>query len=478
MPLFSSTLWTVSHATIWIDVSAAINYRRSRVHGVTRFVLETAQQLAAHPEIHFFRSDPFSIRLVEVTRNEIDTKYTLLTKFPTEETRSLDTARIKSRVLRYLRFRPHMEHLVRIVVSTATEFFSGFRRLTFALRRVPSRFLARSMGRVPSASSSLENSWSRDDVICHLGFWTERSDLRTIELISRRRAQVGLKVVRFMHDIIPVSQPQFTGDPMKPTLALLKVLEHTDFLLTNSRYTAADIGTYHSRIGQTPLPSRVVRMASLVAIQPTRRPEGFDVETPFVLCVGTIEIRKNHHLLFDVWESFVADLPHDQVPILVLAGSLGWLNTETTSRLRWTPGFESAVRFIENPTDAELSWLYANCLFTVYPSLFEGWGYPITESLDAGKVCVTSNVSSMPEAAKGLGILLDPRDRCAWRETIERLVKNPDELRALEDAIRHRHVRLTPADVADDIWNSLSMLWVNTTGPENLRPNAPAGETQ
>jgi glycosyltransferase involved in cell wall biosynthesis len=468
----------VSSPLIWVDVSAALNHRRARVHGVTRFVLEAGQHLASRPDIRLFQYRSLGGRLVEVSYRELEAKYSLLNQSPQKAHRSFGGSNIKSRVVRYLRRRPRLEHLARALRSLGSGVIATSQRVALAISRTPHRVLSGLVGRNPAAATPLENSWSRDDVICHLGFWTEQSDIRTVEVVSKRRKQAGFKVVRFMHDIIPVSQPQFTGDPTKQTLVLGEILRETDFLLTNSHFTASDVRRFCSRAELPVLPTTVIRMASLAAIQPPLRPEGLDDETSFVLCVGTIEIRKNHHLLFDVWESFITDLPHDQVPTLVLAGSLGWLNTETVSRLRSTPGFESVVRFIENPSDAELSWLYANCLFTVYPSLFEGWGYPITESLDAGKVCVTSNVTSMPEAAKGLGILLDPRDRCAWRITIERLVKNPDERRALENGMRLQHLRVTPADVADDIWNVLSTLRSNPSDPANPRSTTPVSETR
>jgi glycosyltransferase involved in cell wall biosynthesis len=280
---------------------------------------------------------------------------------------------------------------------------------------------------------------------------------------QKRSCEVDVKIARLFHDIIPLVRPQFTGRSSDSKDALIHMLTSTDLMLTNSQFTRSDIERFCVE-ASVPIPSsQVIRMASSVSAATPVQPRNFESIEPFVLCVGTIEIRKNHHLLFDVWEDLLAENLTQKVPTLVLAGSLGWINTETVSRLRHTPGFDSLVQFVEAPTDSELAWLYRNCLFTVYPSLYEGWGYPITESLDSGKVCVTSNVSSMPQAAQGLGILLDPRDRHAWRETIVRLTNNPHEIGSLEERIRTQHTVVTARDSASDIWTALSQLRDNTT---------------
>ena len=87
-----------------------------------------------------------------------------------------------------------------------------------------------------------------------------------------------------------------------------------------------------------------------------------------------------------------------------------------------------------------LDWLYQNCLFTVYPSLYEGWGIPITESLSYGKVCVASSTSSMPEASSGLGVHIDPLDFVGWKEGIKKLITDHGYRRSMEKFIQEKFV--------------------------------------
>jgi len=73
-----------------------------------------------------------------------------------------------------------------------------------------------------------------------------------------------------------------------------------------------------------------------------------------------------------------------------------------------TDCLDGKLVLIENPTDAELVRLYEGCLFTLFPSFFEGWGLPVTESLSFGKPCLTSNSTSLPEAGGKLTRRFDP----------------------------------------------------------------------
>ena len=115
----------------------------------------------------------------------------------------------------------------------------------------------------------------------------------------------------------------------------------------------------------------------------------------FALSVGTVEIRKNHARLLHLWESMAREWGEGW-PKLIIAGKRGWQADEALRALRRADN-QSPYLWIEAPTDEELVWLYSRASFTVFPSLAEGWGMPIGESLWFGKPCVASNTTSMPE---------------------------------------------------------------------------------
>jgi glycosyltransferase involved in cell wall biosynthesis len=89
--------------------------------------------------------------------------------------------------------------------------------------------------------------------------------------------------------------------------------------------------------------------------------------------------------------------------------------------------------------------------------LYEGWGLPITESLQHGKPCLASNTSSMPEAGQGLAIHLDPLDFMGWRQEILRRFEDPSVLVSESERIRNRFRPRSWQDFSSDfagrIWS-------------------------
>lgn len=154
----------------------------------------------------------------------------------------------------------------------------------------------------------------------------------------------------------------------------------------------------------------------------------------FALSVSTLQVRKNHQLLYQLWRRF-AEEGRTNIPRLVLVGSRGWLSDDLLFQMTNDPLVHDSILILNSIGDAGLNWLYHHCQFTLYPSLYEGWGLPIVESLQHGKACLASNTSSMPEAGQGLAIHLDPLDFFAWRDTILKWTEDPAEVRRIESRI-------------------------------------------
>jgi len=94
------------------------------------------------------------------------------------------------------------------------------------------------------------------------------------------------------------------------------------------------------------------------------------------------------------------------------------------------------IMLFEGPTDAELAALYRGCRFTLFPSLYEGWGLPVTESLSFGKPCIASNSTSLPEAGGGMVRYFDPEDMAEATRVVRAVIEDRDGLRAWEERIR------------------------------------------
>ena len=161
----------------------------------------------------------------------------------------------------------------------------------------------------------------------------------------------------------------------------------------------------------------------------------YGLQRPFVLFVGTIEPRKNVDLLLDAFESLpLAMRDHWD---LVVAGSEGWAAETTMARLRSARDLGN-VRYLGYIPEPDLAPLTAAGDVFVYPSLYEGFGFPVAQAMAAGVAVITSNLSSLPEVTGTAALLVDPRSQSELRAALVRLLGTPDLRKALGLAGRER----------------------------------------
>src|SRR5262249_15567171 len=115
---------------------------------------------------------------------------------------------------------------------------------------------------------------------------------------------------------------------------------------------------------------------------------------PFLLFVSTIESRKNHQVLCRAYAQLV-DWGVTGLPRLVFAGGVGHGGRQVIDEIAADHRLRDRVTVLSGASDTELVALYERCLFTLFPSLYEGWGLPVSEALSAGKFCISSNQGSL-----------------------------------------------------------------------------------
>lgn len=436
--------------TVWVDITSSMTHPTRRVSGIQRVELEVALGLADQLPVEFVHYDFRARRFVAVSRNEVAERQRLLVaessavpmpvEAPARARRARAGAWVTSRVPRRLRPDLAMKaawQVERAVTATA--------RL---VRRELERLI--SVGRPHSLLDRRTPGGRPDDVLLILTLHYDPEVIDEVRTWVRGR---GMELVTLVYDVTPSILPQVsTLDPSQFDANFVAMVEQSARLLTISECSATDIRDLCARQGIDCPPIDVLRLASALTRSTPCRPEGVSLPDDFVLCVGTVEPRKNHALLLDVWESFTHDHVAD-APVLVIAGSTGWLVEETMDRIRNAPELRDTVVFVDSPSDPELHWLFRNCTFTLYPSLYEGWGLPVTESFDSGKVCLTTDRGSLPEAGEGLAIHLDATDRAAWREAILDLWRDADRRQRLEQHIvgtrEPREISAVAADLAE-----------------------------
>ncbi len=158
------------------------------------------------------------------------------------------------------------------------------------------------------------------------------------------------------------------------------------------------------------------------AVESVRR--RYALNRPFVLFVGTVEPRKNLDTLIDAFMGLPEDIrsEHD----LVVAGPMGWASVDTRARL-------ASCRYLGYMPEADLAPLTAAATVFAYPSLYEGFGFPVAQAMAAGVPVVTSNVSSLPEVAGDAALLVDPRSAGELRDALARALASQDLRRILSE---------------------------------------------
>ena len=155
----------------------------------------------------------------------------------------------------------------------------------------------------------------------------------------------------------------------------------------------------------------------------------YGLRRPYGLYVGTIEPRKNLERLLDAWRDLSASVRQEFD--LVLAGPEGWKSAETLARLR-SPA--TGVRYLGYVPESDLPGLTAGATAFVYPSLYEGFGFPVAQAMAAGVPVITSNLSSLPEVAGGAAVLIDPRSTNELRDALYLLLTSPSKRTQMADA--------------------------------------------
>jgi glycosyltransferase involved in cell wall biosynthesis len=280
-------------------------------------------------------------------------------------------------------------------------------------------------------------------------------------MVRLAKAKYGIRYVPFIHDLIPIMTPEhcvkeLTQDFINWTIG---AFSHADGYLVNSEATGKDLCTVARLLGHPIEMPPVVRLDAQFAIDrgPDLPSTGLDLERffrgrePFVLFVGTIESRKNHVLAFNVWLDLIKKRGERATPTLICVGNNGWLTEAALSTLNASTLLQRKVKMLSRISDRDLARLYRHCLITIYPSSYEGWGLPVTESLCYGKVVLTTAISSLPEAGGEFAEYFAHQSAADMIEKLERLIDDHRYRQAREAMIRERFKPRGWNAIADDM---------------------------
>jgi glycosyltransferase involved in cell wall biosynthesis len=226
--------------------------------------------------------------------------------------------------------------------------------------------------------------------------------------IARLKATTGARFVCLIHDLIPLEFPILTrpAQTSRHRRRIDTAAALADAVITNS---AATRDALRKRLG-----SRAPRIT--VAPLGVDPPEICPSPTmdPYFVCIGTIEARKNHRLLLDLWQRLVTEMG-DRAPRLILIGQRGFGSSDIADRLR---GLSGPVTERPNLPDMAMTALLSGARALLLPSLAEGFGLPVAEALSAGVPVLCSDLPALRESGGGVPEYLEPTDIAAWHQAV------------------------------------------------------------
>jgi glycosyltransferase involved in cell wall biosynthesis len=260
--------------------------------------------------------------------------------------------------------------------------------------------------------------------------------------LPRLLAGVSGPRVAIFHDATALRLPELS--PTKTVArypAYLQELLVFDGVAANSKDSQAALVDYWQWLGFAD-PPPVISLAFGIDT-PAPAPYGHTVApqaSPVVLSVGSIEGRKNHLALLEACERLWQRGLRFELRLIGL--SHPQTGRAAIERLRALQAAGRDLRYEGPASEAGLQDAYRTCVFTVYPSLMEGFGLPVLESLSHGKPCICSAHGALGESARGGGCLaLDRVDAPALADAIGSLLSDPDRLGRLTDDARSREFK-------------------------------------
>jgi glycosyltransferase involved in cell wall biosynthesis len=452
---------------LWFDLTTSYNWHRPPA-GIIRVEQECCRHLLVTQadRIRLCVFDRDANAYFEITQAQA---WAILNRvWPSTATRpaGADTVAATAAPGRAKRLDTHLKNLARrLLAMTPDRYRQSLKHRLVTLRRVMAfayhefRAMPQSTPAPGAAPATGNNgmpgprvSFQAQDTYLTMGLDWDHGKLSYLYPAKRK---AGFRVCCVGYDIIPILFPHFYGEGADQFFAryFADLAWLTDHICCISQRTRDDLTAFYARIGSPAPAMSVVRLGDTlpeIAGQEISDEVRELVGTRFVLTVSTIEIRKNHDTLYKAWLNMVEEAG-DDIPTLVCVGMPGWRVTDLLFSLQHDPRIRGRVRILNRVSDAELALLYQHCQFTVYPSLYEGWGLPVAESLARGKFCITSNAGSLPEVGGDLVEYLHPWDITGWSARILAYSRDPALLAQREADIRARYTITSWSSTADAI---------------------------
>jgi glycosyltransferase involved in cell wall biosynthesis len=241
----------------------------------------------------------------------------------------------------------------------------------------------------------------------------------TDEVLAAWQA-VDAKISVLIHDTIPLDHPKYQrpGTPAQFEDKLRRVATFADLVICNSHQTQDDVQRWFGQWGYQ-VNTLVAHLGvDLPKAEIGTLPEGMDPTHPYFVTLGTIEPRKNHAVLLDVWEALAKEIPPGDLPHLYIVGARGWENEDVFQRLDHSPLMGKSVFEMSNLPDNAVAALMSQANAVLFPSHAEGYGLPPAEAISLGTPVICSDLAVFREVLGNIPVYLKPDDVYSWKQSI------------------------------------------------------------
>jgi glycosyltransferase involved in cell wall biosynthesis len=247
--------------------------------------------------------------------------------------------------------------------------------------------------------------------------------------------RTGVLPFYFVHDLIPLTHPEYCrhGEPEKHLRRMTALLTLSTGVIANSRETLNELAVFAGLQQALDMPPGLVAPLGVGE----GMSEGAGTERvslpgrPYFVMLGTIEGRKNHLIILNIWAEMARRLGKD-CPQLVVIGQRGWESEQACDMLDRSDAIRGHVIELSRCTDVQLAAYMANARALLFPSFVEGYGLPLVEALAAGTPVIASKLSVFRELAGDIPDYLSPIDGLGWSEVIEAYAHDDSPARAAQ----------------------------------------------
>jgi glycosyltransferase involved in cell wall biosynthesis len=232
--------------------------------------------------------------------------------------------------------------------------------------------------------------------------WTRANDVRPVYMI---------------HDLIPITHPEYcrAGESDRHVERVRNMLESAVGIVGNSQATLDSLSAFADKVGM-PTPAMIAAPLG-TDIRSDRGNVSAASDRPTFVMLGTIEGRKNHLLLLQIWARLVRG-QGAKAPRLLIIGQRGWECEQVFDLLDRSEVLRGAVVEINQCSDAELDGHLRSARALLFPTLVEGFGLPLIEALASGTPVIASDLPVFHEIGQEVPDFIDPLDGPAWQAAI------------------------------------------------------------